>query len=399
MKKQDFNQKWIQRRLRITHLLAVWLVVGIGSVTSLSPSMGMIGIVKAAPVVQPSANPQKIRKISPTFDRLEGGAQVEIKGKNFTPDTVVVIGDAVATDTQIIRGKKIKFTVPLQKAPGVRTLSVWTSNGIAQMPFQIIPKKLDELADGEVTTIAGGIEYLGDGDNQRNAILNRPSCVATDSKGNLFITDTYSHRIRRIDAQTGIITTIAGTGRQGFSGDGGPALVAQLAYPLGLTVSSQGNVFVLDLGNQRVRRINLNTGIISTVAGNGKVGFSGDNGPAQSASLSVGGLSSNFQTGGGIGVDQAENLFIADIENHRIRRVDAESGIIKTIVGTAKVEFSGDGGLGTQADVFFPTNVAIDQNGNLFIADSGNNRIRRVDVGTGIITTVAGNGAPGSRGD
>ena len=394
------NQTKLNWYLRIGSIIGLLLITQESSFANPFLSTGESTVAKATPIpqIQTDQTP-KIRRISLSSDRLEGGAQVEIKGKNFTPDTVVVVGDAVATNTQVIKGKKIKFTVPPQKAPGVRNLSVWTPNGIAQMPFQIIPKKLDELADGEVTTIAGGIEYLGDGDNQQNAILNRPTRIVADSIGNLFIADTYSHRIRRIDAKTGTITTIAGTGRQGFDGDNGPALAARLAYPLSLALSSKGTLFFLDLGNQRVRQINLKSGIISTVAGNGRRGFSGDNGPAQAASLSVGGLFSDFQKSGGIAVDQAENLFIADRENQRIRRVDAESGIIKTIVGTGIVEFSGDGGPASQADIFLPTNVAIDPNGNLFIADSGNNRIRRVDARTNIITTVAGNGAPGSRGD
>ena len=360
--------------------------------------MGMIGIVKAAPVVQPSANPPKIRKISPAFDRLEGGAQVEIKGKNFTPDTVVVIGDAVATDVQVINGKTIRFTVPPQKAPGVRTLSVWTPSGIAQMPFQIFPKKLGELADGEITTIAGGVGYVNDGKMAGDSHFSIPSFVTGDSAGNLYISDTFYHRIRRIDAKTNLVTTIVGNGRRGFDGDGSLALTASIAFPGDIVITPDRKLIFVDAGNARIRQVNLETGLITTVAGNGIEGSSGDSGPALNARFSL--ANAEFSVIGGIAVDSLGNLYIADTYNDRVRRVDHTTGIITAFAGTGEPNGSiGDGGPASQATLFFVLDVAVDPSGNVLIIDRGHNLLRRVDTQTGIISTIAGTGETGIGGD
>ncbi|HNC47228.1 MAG TPA: IPT/TIG domain-containing protein, partial [Acidobacteriota bacterium] len=303
----------------------------------------MSGFVKAAPVIRQTrvGKTPIIHKISATSDRLEGGALVEIKGKNFTPDTIVVVGDAVATDVQITKGKKIKFTVPPQKAPGMRTLSVWTPNGIAQKPFQILPKKLEELADREITTIAGGIEYQNDGLDQMNASFYIPTRVVIDKNNNIFVADTFHHRIRRIDARTGIITTIAGNGRLGFSGDNGVALAANLSYPSDMVFDLSGNLLFADSGNRRIRQINLTTGIIDTFAGNGEEGFSGDGGMAQDARFRF--AEPGLLVNGGIAVDGEGNVYIADTFNSRVRRVDSKTQIITTCAGGGSGLTSGDG--------------------------------------------------------
>jgi sugar lactone lactonase YvrE len=238
---------------------------------------------------------------------------------------------------------------------------------------------------GIITTVAGNGTGgpSGDGGPATSASLVNPSGVAVDAAGNLLIADSYGNRIRRVDGTTGIITTVAGDGTFGFSGDGGPATSASLFYPASVAFDAAGNPLIADSDNNRIRRVDGTTGIITTVAGNGTVGFSGDGGPATGASL-------YFPAG--VAVDAAGNLFIAEESNQRIRRVDGTTGIITTVAGNGVFGFSGDGGPATSASLHFPGGVAVDAAGNLLIADYNNNRIRRVDGATGIITTVAGNG-------
>lgn len=287
------------------------------------------------------------------------------------------------------------------------------------------------LGEGIIVTVAGN--GVGDGVPARQAWLNFPSSAAVDSAGNIYISDTLNHRVRKI-APNGIITTVAGTGVEGFDGDGGPAVLAKLSRPTGLAVDSQGNLYIADTGNNRIRVVtpdgqitslnlvgpksDLNSpyGVaigpggsvyiadtfnhrvlraqrvvsaffISVVAGTGTPGFGGDNGPATKALLNL-----PF----GIAVDSARNIYIADSENHRIRRVSG--GTITTIAGTGQPGFAGDGGPGTAARLNRPLGLALDAAGNLYIADSLNLRIRRLSS-NGTITTVAGIGARGFGGD
>jgi len=242
-----------------------------------------------------------------------------------------------------------------------------------------------DATSGIITTAAGNgiLGYLGDGGPATSASLSFAYGVAADGQGNLYIADTSNNRIRRVDAATGIITTVAGGGQWNNLGDGGPATSAFLAGPYSVALDAQGNLFISDPGDNRVRRVDAVTGIISTVAGNGTMGFSGDGGPATSASL-------NLSIFGGIALDAEGNLFIADCYNNRIRRVDAATGIITTVAGTGDPSSRGDGGPATGAGIAFPENVTVDAQGNLFISEL---RIRRVDRVTGIITSVAGNGS------
>jgi uncharacterized protein (TIGR03437 family) len=258
-------------------------------------------------------------------------------------------------------------------------------------------------ASGIITTVAGnGTQgFSGDGGPAISAFLNNPEGVAVDASGNLFIADSGNSRIRKVSA-SGIITTVAGNGSGSFAshpGDGGPATSVPLS-PFGVAVDASGNLFIADSGNGRIRKVSA-SGIITTVAGGGNGSFSGDGGPATSASL---------QGPFGVTVDASANLFIADSLNNRIRKVSA-SGIITTVAGSGSVDvftpqagwsrnggFSGDGGPATSALLNNPMGVAVDASGNLFIADSFNNRIRKVSA-SGIITTVAGNGTEGFSGD
>jgi len=240
---------------------------------------------------------------------------------------------------------------------------------------------------GIITTVAGnGAQgYTGDGGPAVLAKLDYPMNVALDASGNLYIADDGNNRIRRVD-RAGIITTVAGNGTQGYSSEGF-ATGAELEQPTGVAVDSAGNLYIADNQNFCIRRVD-NRGIITTVAGNGTQGYGGDGGPAADAEL-------NYPAG--VAVDSAGNFYIADARNNRIRRVDA-GGIITTVAGNGIQGYGGDGGLATSAELNYPAGVAFDASGNLYIADNGNNRIRRVDTG-GVITTVAGNGIQGYGGD
>ncbi len=257
-----------------------------------------------------------------------------------------------------------------------------------------------DATTGVITTVAGnGIQgFSGDGGPATSARLNDPIAVGVDSAGNLYIADTFNLRIRRVDAATGIITTVAGTGLSGFNGDGIPATSAHLDTPQGVALDGAGNLFIADTLVHRIRRVDAVTGIITTVAGTGLSGSSGDGGPATSARLG-----NPF----GVAMDNTGNLFIGDVSTHRIRKVvpgangqitGANDEIITTVAGTSN-GFSGDGGPATSARLFGPHGVAVDSAGSLFIADRFNERIRRVDGTTGVITTVAGIGVAGFSGD
>lgn len=246
--------------------------------------------------------------------------------------------------------------------------------------------------NGIITTIAGtGAQgFSGDGEAATNATLNSPNSISFDGFGNLFIADTGNGRIRKLDTN-GIIRTVAGTGTAGYSGDHGQATNARLYYPYGVVADSAGNFFIADYYNNRIRKVNT-SGIITTVAGNGIAGYNGDGGAATSARI--------FQPAG-VALDNKGNLYIADQFNNRIRKVDT-NGIITTVAGQGPTgsngSYSGDGGAATNASLYWPNGVAVDTAGNLFIADFGNNRIRRVDT-NGIITTAAGSGDSAYSGD
>ncbi|MGE7271105.1 fibronectin type III domain-containing protein [Brevibacillus panacihumi] len=247
-------------------------------------------------------------------------------------------------------------------------------------------RKVD--ASGQISTVAGtgSLGFSGDEGPATSAQLNRPYGVAVDDSGNLYISDYFNNRIRKVDA-SGKISTVAGTGTRGYSGDGGPATLAQLYYPTGVAVDSSGSLYIVDNANNRIRKVDT-SGQISTVAGMGTSGYSGDGGPATSAQL-------NYPNG--VTVDSNGNLYIADSSNHRIRKVDT-SGTISTVAGNGNLGYSGDGGPATWYTLNGPTGVAVDGSGNLYIADNSNNRIRKVDV-SGMISTIAGTGKDGYSGD
>ncbi|MBI4854996.1 MAG: Ig-like domain-containing protein [Acidobacteria bacterium] len=332
-----------------------------------------------------SVGAPQINSLSQESDFLEGGSEVIVRGKNFAPESLVVLGDKVVTDVQVLSATELRFRVPSQVAPGNRTLSIQTRGGVSQRAFNFPAKSLAEIRDGDITTIAGGVPFLGDSGKATNAAMH-PIGVALDSAGNVFVVDSTNHRIRRIDT-TGIITTVAGNGTASFSGDGGVALSASLNTPLAIALDNAGNLFIADSLNSRIRRVDAQTGIITTVAGNGRYAFSGDGSLATSASLNQ---------PGGIALDSKGNLYIADTENHRIRFVDTMTGRISTLAGNGNMGFSGDGDLADKAQLNSPNGLVLDLLDNfLFIADTSNQRIRQIDLASKRISTIAGNGMAG----
>ena len=248
-------------------------------------------------------------------------------------------------------------------------------------------------SSGSIQTIAGNgsPSFTSDGGPANQAALNVPVDVSFDRSGNLFIADQFNHRIRKV-TPNGTISTVAGNGSAGFSGDNGPAVNAQINTPTGVFADGSGNLYIADVGNQRIRKVD-SAGIITTLAGNGAKAYGGDGGPAINAS---------FYNAVRVAVDPSGNVLVADQSNHRIRRI-TPSGTITTFAGNgagtpANGAFSGDGGPATSASLNNPTALAVDAAGVVYIADQFNQRIRKVAV-DGTITTIAGTGTAGFAGD
>jgi hypothetical protein len=268
----------------------------------------------------------------------------------------------------------------LQLQPGLNSITVtaWDGRGNAASTTLAVTYN----APAVLTTFAGSrtnFGFRGEGDAAGAAHLFRPESLTFDAAGNLYIADTGNHRVRKV-TPAGVITTFAGGGRIGYGGDGGPATAAELNEPQAVAVDSSGNVYISDTNNHRVRKVTP-AGIISTFAGAGVAGFGGDGGPAAAALL---------DTPGGLAVDGANNLLIADAGNHRVRRINLATGVITTVAGSG-YGFGGDSGRAADAKLYFPTGVAADGMGNLYIADTGNNRVRKVTP-PGFISTAAGTG-------
>lgn len=284
--------------------------------------------------------------------------------------------------------------------------------------------------------LSGTVRYLingaavqkrfgGDGGPATQARLNFPTAVVVDQKGTIFIADTMNHRVRRVDAATGVITTLAGTGQARFSGDGGPADQAALNEPAALALDGQGRLFIADQTNNRVRVVDLETGLISTYAGTGSATYDGDGVPAPSASLagpsgvvvldgvlyiadtfnsriravdfSTGLISTVAGDGGeyryqsaaeppstclsrpsGMVVDSYGNVFVTDSDSHLIRRWDREKNVIVRVAGAGVASYAGDGGMALEASLSYPFGIVADQDGALLVADTFNHRIRRL---------------------
>ncbi len=251
--------------------------------------------------------------------------------------------------------------------------------------------RIRKYSGGILTTLAGNgaAGFAGDGGPASAALVNSPRGIAVDGAGNITFVDALNNRVRRIDALTGNISTIAGSGTSGSCCDNGPASGANIVAPSGTAVDASGNLLIAESGGHAIRRVDAATQVITTVAGSGVPGFSGDGGVPAAASLN---------SPGAVAVDGSGNVYIADTGNHRVRRIDIATGKIDTFAGNGSAAFAGDGGPAASASLSNPGGLAFDAAGNLVIADTGNDRVRKVNRLSGIITTIAGDGTGGAIG-
>ena len=250
-----------------------------------------------------------------------------------------------------------------------------------------------------ITTIAGnGIEYRGNEDNGDGGIatkakLNNPWCVILDSVGNLYIAEHSSNRIRKVTISSGIITTIAGNGKEGYSGDGGLAINGELKGPSSMVLDGMGNLYISESGSSRIRKVNASSGIITTVAGNGKNVSNSNEGDGVKA------INTQLHSPRSITIDKQGNLFIADTYGSRVRKINGDTGIINTVAGGGD-KYLIDGVAATSVELSDQvTSIALDNKGNLYISDFGHNRVRKVNLKTGKISTIAGSSNYGYSGD
>jgi hypothetical protein len=367
--------------------------------------MGAIGTAGAQTAVAfPGATSvgQSSTAISVTVTATVGGSSavptVVMQGLQNADYVAAAGGSCASVATNYAANQSCTVNVVFQpKAPGIRSgavvlranngavLGVTPLSGVATGPLPV-------LSPGIINTVAGTTDYIfqGDGGIATASPIFLPGGVALDGAGNIYLSDTLNDRVRRVDALTGRLTTIAGSGTIGFSGDGGLGTQALLASPSGLTVDGAGFVYVADTGNHAIRRIDPITGIITTVAGQlGQQGYTGDGKAATSA---------KFTSPEGVCFDLAGNMIIADTGNNVIRRVNAATGIISTIAGTGAGGYNGDGLLATAATLNTPWGTTVGADGAIYISDRDNHRVRKVDT-SGMISTVAGSGVQGGAGD
>ena len=249
------------------------------------------------------------------------------------------------------------------------------------------------FSTGVITTVAGTgtCGNTADGGQATSAQINHANHrVAFDSSGNFYFAELTNNKVRMVNISSGVISTVAGNGTAGYSGDGNAATAAELNNPADVYIDSSNNIYIADATNNRIRKVTHSTGFISTVAGNGTAGSTGDGAAATSAELS------NPQT---VTVDSAGNIYIGDYANSKIRVVNATTLKINTVAGTGTGGFAGDGGAAASAELYAPYEVVFDSSGNYYIADQDNYRVRKVNIGTNIISTVAGSGTGGYTGN
>ena len=318
-----------------------------------------------------------------------GNARIRVVAKTIINTIAGLTNGIPLTDGQAAIATRLTGPTGLATDPNGNVYfaegSIATGSGLGNGDFRVW--KIT-ISSGILNVVAGnGIaSYSGDGGAAAVAQLNGPASIAVDASGNLYFADSLNHRVRRITA-AGRIDTVAGNGTPGFSGDGGPATSAQLNSPLGVAVDNSGNIYVADTDNNRIRKVSGN-GVIATIAGNGNASFFGDETSALLASI---------HAPEGLVVAPDGTIYIADTLNQRVRRMTPD-GVIHTLAGNGNAAFSGDGSDATQVSLNLPTGVALDGAGNAYIADRGNNRVRKVTP-AGAISTIAGNGNTGGGGD
>jgi sugar lactone lactonase YvrE len=327
----------------------------------------------------------EITSITPERAPNGGNTLVTVEGRNFAPGTVVLVGGVLIPQAAVETTQRIRFFTPALPS-GITTVTVQNRGGIAQRSWIVDPLPLAQMPAGRITTIAGGATFVGDGLDAKSASL-LPWKAVVDNAGNLYVVDYLHNRVRKVSAATGIITTIAGTGTSSFSGDGGLATAATLNGPRGLAIDAAGNLYIADSGNNRIRKLSLLSGIITTVAGDGISRFTGDGVAAIFASLSI---------PADVAVDATGNLIVADTGNNRIRKVDP-GGIITTIAGngTQQTGAPANNVAATSTGMSFPRAVTVDPVGRVYVADTSSNTVRRIDL-DGTIHTIAGTGVAGS---
>ena len=315
----------------------------------------------------------RIRRATPTAVTTVIGTDEPGDGPVYGRGDETTAPGVLATTVSLNHPTDVQLT-----ADGQLIIAAWHNHKI---------RTVELSADLSVVSCGSGPGYGGDKGHEGAALLNMPKAIVLAPTGDLFIADTRNFRVRRVAAATGIIETVVGTGMRGATGDGGDPLLATLSFQRGLdqmgtegdgdnpepggalALDAAGRLYVADTENHRIRRVDFSLGIIETIAGIGTAGFSGDGGPATAAALSH---------PRDIEIDATGRLFIADTENHRVRAVDPTTGVITTVAGTGEQGFSGDGGMATAAALWRPFGVALDVAGDLYVADTFNNRIRRV---------------------
>lgn len=317
-----------------------------------------------------------------------------ITGSGFMLDTAVLFNRSPATNVMVLDASHLQVTTPPLGsgpfAPGLAAIRVFTASGTTFSEFLYVPPTFEEIAIGDITTIAGVGNFVGEGRLAPQALVEAQA-IAVDDSGRLYMGDENGGRVRRIDSN-GRLVTIAGTGVIGFSGDGGLATGAQFNWPAGVAVDRQGNVYIADaFGNNRIRKIDALTGVVNTIAGTGTAGYSGDGGLATQAQL---------RTPNSVAVDAGGNVYVLDSGNNRVRRIDP-AGVITTYVGNGARGFSGDGGPATQASFNAGGQLgglAVDSRGILYVVDFGNQRIRQIGLDGRVVTVVGGGSQTPSEG-
>jgi len=269
---------------------------------------------------------------------------------------------------------------------------IWVDGGFVYFTVSNCIRKID-LATWTIYTVVGSDTYAHTGDGYSYGELMNPYDVCMDVNHNIYITEWGGHYIRKINGATGVLSTVAGTGTGGYGGDGGPASSAILNRPQGICTDAAGNVYFADTYNSRIRKIDAVTGIITTYAGTGATSYFGDGGPAVSAGVPY---------PVDVSIDAAGNLFFIEVFSSvtcRVRKVEAATGKIFTVAGNSNYAYSGDGGPATAASLFDPSGIFVDGAGNIYLSEYDDSRIRKIDVGTGIINTIAGIGVNGYGGD